>query len=293
MIWFSSPQRSGGYLPVVDGSPREDASLDASSGAVGLEPAAREFYAGTLLALGEAGVDVLLGGAYAFAAYTGIERHTKDLDVFVRPEDAGAALDALAARGYRTELSFPHWLGKAHGHTNFVDVIFGSGNGVAPVDEGWFEHASPAEVWDVPVRLVAPEEMLWHKCFVQERERFDGADVLHVLRARADALDWERLLERFGPYWRVLLAHLVMFGFVYPGDRARIPPGVMLDLLGRARDEAGAPGEAGVCMGPLVSRSQYAPDIERFGLRDGRVSRGHMSASDARDWTRAGRENQE
>ena len=39
----------------------------------------------------------LVGGAYAFARYTGIERHTKDFDVFVRPRDFDRALDAFAA----------------------------------------------------------------------------------------------------------------------------------------------------------------------------------------------------
>ena len=52
-----------------------------------------------------------------------------------------------------------------------------------------------------------------------ERERYDGADIAHLLRARADQLAWRRLLRRFGPHWRVLLGHLVLFGFVYPGER--------------------------------------------------------------------------
>ena len=39
----------------------------------------------------------LVGGAYAFARYTGIERHTKDFDVFVR----AARLRARARRAAR------------------------------------------------------------------------------------------------------------------------------------------------------------------------------------------------
>ena len=70
------------------------------------------------------------------------------------------------------------------------------------------------------VRLSPAEEMIWSKAFIQERERFDGADVMHLLREIGPSLDWPRLLMRFGDYWRVLLSHLIMFGFVYPDKRA-------------------------------------------------------------------------
>src|SRR5437899_2514867 len=79
-----------------------------------LRPDAFAFYRDALAVLQASGVPFLVGGAYAFAYYTGITRHTKDLDVFVRPADARAALRALARGGYRSELTFPHWLGKAH-----------------------------------------------------------------------------------------------------------------------------------------------------------------------------------
>ena len=66
-----------------------------------------------------------------------------------------------------------------------------------------------------------------------ERERFDGADVLHLLRDCAEHLDWERILRRFGPHWRVLFAHLVLFGFVFPGDRDRVPSEITRRLIAR------------------------------------------------------------
>ena len=140
----------------------------------------------------------LVGGAYAFERYTGIARHTKDLDVFVREADYPRALAALEADGCRGEVPFAHWLAKAYCGDHFVDLIFGSGNGVAPVDDDWFAHAVDETVFDIPVKLVPAEEMIWQKALIMERERFDGADVAHVLRARADVLDWDRLLDRFG-----------------------------------------------------------------------------------------------
>ena len=69
------------------------------------------------------------------------------------------------------------------------------------------------------LRLCPLEELVWSKAFVQERERFDGADVLHLLRDAGRDIDWPRLVARFGDYWPVLLSHLVSFHFVYPDHR--------------------------------------------------------------------------
>jgi hypothetical protein len=253
------------------------------------DPQAFHFYRRVLQTLRAAGVPVLIGGAYAFAHYTGIVRHTKDLDVFVRPADARRLLEALAAAGYRTEVTFTHWLGKAFCPNDFVDVIFSSGNGLCRVDEGWFEHAVAATVLDSPVRLCPAEEMIWQKSYIMERERFDGADVLHLLRARGPTLDWDRLLARFGPHWRVLLSHLVLFGFVYPAEQAAIPEGVLRALAERLREGAPpAEGPGRLCRGPLLSRTQYLADTEHWGYQDARLRPwGRMSEEEVNRWTAA------
>src|SRR5262249_44199507 len=102
-----------------------------------LAPETAMFYQYAMRTLTGAGIPYLVGGAYALAYYTGVIRHTKDIDLFVRPEDAQRALDALALAGCRTELTFPHWLGKAYRGDAFCDLIFSSGNGVVRVDEEW------------------------------------------------------------------------------------------------------------------------------------------------------------
>src|SRR5206468_1357656 len=99
------------------------------------------FYARAMKTLHDAEIPFLVGGAYAFARYTGIERHTKDFDIFVRPSDVDEVFTVLAGAGCETEITFPHWLGKAKCGADLVDIIFSSGNGVATVDEAWFEHA--------------------------------------------------------------------------------------------------------------------------------------------------------
>lgn len=248
-----------------------------------------DVYCKGLYALKQADVPFLVGGAYAFGRYTGIERHTKDLDIFVRPEDVDRAFTVLRRAGFRTQLTFPHWLGKAFRGEDFIDVIFSAGNGVARVDDEWFEHAVDGLVFGIPVKLCPVEEMIWSKAFVQERERFDGADIAHLLRSCARNLDWHRLLRRFGDNWRVLFSHLVMFGFIYPAERTTIPARVLRQLTDRLHTEsARPPSEDDLCRGTLVSRAQYLVDVDQWHYRDGRLQpNGNMSQQDIDTWTAA------
>ncbi|HYE71876.1 MAG TPA: hypothetical protein VEF04_01040 [Blastocatellia bacterium] len=256
---------------------------------VNLDPQRRAFYSGTLKLLNESKVDYLVGGAYAFARYTGIERDTKDFDIFVRPKDCARILEVLKSSGCETELTFPHWLGKAYCGEDFFDVIYSSGNAVAEVDDEWFENAVDGIVLDVPVKLCPAEEIIWSKAFVMERERYDGADIAHLLRACATDLDWHRLLRRFGQQWRVLLSHLVLFGFAYPAERNQIPNFVLDNLLQRLQNEMHtAPPTERVCQGTLISRAQYLIDLERWGYQDSRLKpRGKMSKEEITHWTLA------
>ena len=254
-----------------------------------LDPQSREFYRQTLHALDESQVPFLAGGAYAFECYTGIARHTKDLDVFVRPSDYQTVANALEKQGYRTELVSSHWLGKAYHGGNFLDIIFRSNNSVAEVDDTWFEYAVEGSICDVPVMLCPAEEMLWTKALIMERERYDGADVAHLLQARAESLDWSRLLQRFGEHWRVLLSHLILFGFIYPDQRAMIPRTIMDQLLDRLQREMdGPPSNARVCYGTLLSATQYLTDLQAWDYGDARIQPwGNMTADEANAWTQA------
>ena len=255
-----------------------------------LDPDTRAYYCQAINTLLDANVAFLVGGAYAFERYTGIARHTKDFDVFIRPADLDRVMQTFDAAGYHTELTFPHWLAKAFCGGDFIDVIFSSGNGITAVDDEWFEHAVEAEVLGLPLKLSPPEEMIWSKSFIQERERFDGADVAHVLRAQADQLDWQRLLRRFGRrYWRVLLAHLTLFGFIYPSERHRIPAWVMRELMGRLEDELTAPpSDERLCQGTVLSREQYLIDVDRWGYQDARLQPlGNMTEEAVDHWTAA------
>jgi hypothetical protein len=229
----------------------------------------------------------LVGGAYALAHYTHVPYETKDLDLFLRRVDFDRARRVLEDEGYRAGVVFPHFLGKVQDGAMFVDLIFGSGNGVVSVDDRWFERASPGTTLGLPVRFCSAEDILWSKAFIMERERFDGGDVAHLLLATAGRLDWTYLIERFGPNWRVLLAHLVLFGFIYPGRRSLVPAGVMEGLLDRLRHDPDEPADR-LCRGGVLSRRQYLLDLNELGMRDARlVPDGTMTREEIDTWTEA------
>jgi hypothetical protein len=252
-------------------------------------PAALAFYDDALVLLRDRRIPFLVGGGYAVHVYTGIARATKDFDLFVRPDDVGRILDLFAAEGYRTELTYPHWLAKVWSGAELIDVIFSSGNGLCAVDELWFARAVDGIVLDHPVKVCPPEETIWQKSFIMERDRYDGADIAHLLRVRGRQLDWPRLLERFGSHWRVLYAHLILFRYIYPGERAAIPDDVLEELAARAADERRQPPvlyqTERLCRGTLFSRQQYQIDVDEWGYQDARLlPEGRMTPADAATW---------
>ena len=250
--------------------------------------ASHAFYRRALQLLTDSGIPFLIGGAYALQRYAGIERYTRDLDVFVEPASCRPVLDRMAEAGFDTELTFPHWLGKVHSGDDYVDVIFSSGNAVATVDAAWFEHSVPERVLDLPVRLCPAEEMIWSKSFIMERERFDGADINHIIRARGKDLDWRRLLDRFAAHRHVLLAHLILFEYVYPAECEQVPDWVMEELLAAVKRNGSAAAAGNrVCRGTLLSRSQYLSDLD-CGYDDPRCTPlGPMTPEQIRRWTDA------
>jgi hypothetical protein len=239
---------------------------------IALDPNAARFYQAALKALKDARVPFMVGGAFAFSHYTGIARNTKDLDLFLSPQHAEWALRTINAAGYRAEMIAPHWLAKAFSDDHFIDIIFSSGNGVALVDDEWFEHAERCRVLDLDVLVCPAEEMIWSKGYILERERYDGADVAHLIRACGERLDWERLFRRFDLHWHVLFSHLLLFRFIYPSHRAVVPRWVMRGMMGRLEREL----ESDVpdhrrCQGTLLSCRQYLVDVERWDYHDARL----------------------
>lgn len=229
----------------------------------------RAFYKEALELLNESGTRYMLGGAFAMFQYTGIYRDTKDLDVFCKPSEYTAILKHFAAKGYRIELYDVRWLAKAYKGEYFIDVIFDTVNNICRVDDSWYEHATECIFCDVPVRMIPAEELIWCKLYVQNRERYDGADVNHTILKYGKKLDWKRLLFRMDPHWHLLLSQIINFQFVYPSEFHDIIPKWLFDeLMRRANEQYELPPPMEkVCRGPVIDQTQYAVDIKDWDYK--------------------------
>mgnify|MGYP007078506215 CR=1 FL=1 len=230
--------------------------------------AERTVYKLALRTLNEAGIPYVVSWLYAIYQYTGIYRQTKDLDLLLEPRHVIPAARVLRGAGFHTHLEQAHWIGKAIMDEAVIDLIFGMGNGLHLIDEGWFRHSRAGILAATPVRVAAAEELIWHRLFVSERHRSDMADIVHLLLTRGDELDWERLLWRVGQHWRLLLAQLHLFDYVYPGHGHRVPDWVREELYERAFEEVGGEGDPTVCRGTLISRFSFAIDVNEWGFHD-------------------------
>ncbi len=104
-----------------------------------LESPAHAFYAEVLKTLKESKFTFMVAGGFAVNAYTGLRRPTKDIDIFVK--------------------------------------AFGSSNLVAPVTDDWFKDSKTARFFNCEVKIPSVTDLIWSKVFIQNRERYDGADV--------------------------------------------------------------------------------------------------------------------
>lgn len=221
-----------------------------------------------LTILNTGSIPYAVSGAFALQQHTGIWRFTKDLDVFLTAEVVFTALQLLGRHNYLCEICDPVWLAKAHRDDFYVDLITGMSNGVITVDPSWIERSGPAEIVGVETRVLAPEELIASKLFVTRRERFDGADIAHVIHATKGQIDWERILAIVGEHWEILLWNLILFRYVYPACTAYVPFGLWNDLLTRYMALIAKTDRSARFRGSLIDEKMFAIDVNEWGMDD-------------------------
>src|SRR4030088_2437712 len=219
-----------------------------------------------LTVLEEKRVPYAVSGAFALRQHTGICRFTKDLDLFMTAENSKEAFSHLRERGFECEVCDPVWLAKARKDEFFVDLITGMSNGVIIVQDSWIERAQPAVVHGVKTRVLAPEELVASKLFVAKRERFDGADIAHVIYGTHKNFDWNREMELVGENWEILLWSLVLFQYVYPAHTDYVPNWVWHELLQRFCKAITQGDPQPRFRGSLVDENMFAIDVNEWGL---------------------------
>jgi hypothetical protein len=231
-------------------------------------PEQRALFCEVLQHLNRAHIPYVVSGAFALQQHTGIWRNTKDLDLFLTSESVPKALGCLQEQGFETEVRDPVWLAKAHRDGYFVDLITGMSNAVITVDQSWIDRSSPCVVLGVKTRVLAPEELIASKLFVNFRERFDGADIVHVIYGTRGAIDWQRLLQIVGEHWELLLWELLLFHYVYPAQQDYVPQHVWDDLLARFRRQLDSGSANLPFRGSLIDEKMFSIDMKEWGMEN-------------------------
>jgi hypothetical protein len=228
----------------------------------------KAFFCEVIQLLEQNQVRFAVSGAFALHEYTGIWRDTKDLDLFLQAEEAARALQHLRSANFHTEVADPVWLAKAWRDGFFVDLITGMSNAVVCVDASWIRRALRTNIFGASVRVLQPEELIASKIFVTRRERFDAADICHIIYGTRGNIDWKRLLGLLGEHWQMLLWHLVLYHYIYPADTSAVPEDVWEELLQRFKIELAHPNKALEFRGSLIDEMMFAIDVLEWGRRD-------------------------
>jgi hypothetical protein len=177
--------------------------------------------------LDEAGVEFLLAGAMALATHTGRWRNTKDIDVIVRRADRERAIAAIRADGFEdyheTQPYDRSWIFRGTKDGVIFDIIWELPNHRVAIDDEWFQHARGVQLCGRVYQAVSPEEMVRVKLYVMQRERCDWVDVLNVIAASVDRIDWDWLVNRMGPDLPLLHGALAVFNWLSPASARRLP----------------------------------------------------------------------
>jgi predicted nucleotidyltransferase len=132
-----------------------------------------------------------------------------DIDFFVKAQDAHRTLHRLEATGFVTREAEPHWLFKATKDRVVVDVIYRS-SGDIYLDDEMVERSQRGEFKGVPLRLVAPEDLVVMKAIAHREEtaRY-WHDALGIL-GRSE-LDWDYVLRRARQYGARRMLSLLVY----------------------------------------------------------------------------------
>lgn len=229
---------------------------------------ARSCYQNALRCLQLARIPFVVAGAFAIHYHTGIWRTTKDLDLFLQSEHVPDALRELTKCGFSTEVTDPVWLAKAFCGRYFVDLITATRNAALLVDCSWIARSVQSEFFGIPCRVLGAEEIIVTKLFVSRRERFDLADVVHLMRATSEHLDWKRILLLMKGHDELLLWSLVFFSYVYPAHVGTIPREVWNALLFKLQKHLDDPQSEAPFRGALIDPNMFAIDVDEWGERD-------------------------
>jgi hypothetical protein len=156
--------------------------------------------------LEEAQIPYVVIGGIACSRY-GRPRWTHDIDIMIRPEEAEAAVELLAARGFETERTDTRWIYKALKRNVMVDLIFRPAGGMY-LDDEMVGRAIDKSFFGHTVKFIPPEDLLVMKAVVHdEGSPRHWHDALAIIAETT--IDWDYLMRRAARAPRRVLALLI------------------------------------------------------------------------------------
>ncbi|MBV9805325.1 MAG: nucleotidyltransferase family protein [Solirubrobacterales bacterium] len=170
--------------------------------------------------LREADIQFMLGGSMAAWARGGPEPDN-DLDLMVKPDQAEAALEALAAAGMRAERPPEEWLYKAWHSEVMIDLIFGP-SGIELTDEV-FARAETIPVMAIATPVMALEDALVTMLYALDEHALDYSRLLAITRALREQIDWPSLSRRAegSPFAKAFITMVTELG-IAPAPRGQV-----------------------------------------------------------------------
>lgn len=198
-----------------------------------LPPEQWAIYREVMLEVEKAGIPFSVGGGIAAMAYADQARDSRDLDLYIVQRDCPAVIKVLKNlrfEDYYSEKPYErHWIYRSYREGTIVDVMWAMANRRSYVDDSWLS-GPRLTIEDVHVRLLPPEEILWTKLYVLQRDRSDWSDALNMLYVVGPSLNWRRLFDRAGEDKGLLAGLVAVFRWLAPGRARELPRFVWREL---------------------------------------------------------------
>ncbi|HTL17128.1 MAG TPA: nucleotidyltransferase family protein [Patescibacteria group bacterium] len=184
-------------------------------------------YSAAIDSVRKTGVPFMLGGGFALASFTGRWRDTKDIDFYIEPKNRDKVIAALSQAGFKDyfdERPYDRkWIYRSIQSGVIVDIIWAMANQRAQVDSLWFERASVLDLCGQSLLIVPPEELMWCKLYIMQRDHCDWTDVFNLLYAVGPQLDWRHLIWRLEEDKPLLKGLLNVYGWLCPKYILKLP----------------------------------------------------------------------
>ncbi len=150
-------------------------------------------------------IDFAVGGGCAVYARGG-PASDHDVDIYVKPVDAGRARDILTASGLHAVDPPEDWLTKVYDGNTLVDLIFRPN--YRNVDDDLLGRATWMRIGPAAAPVLSGTDLMVDKLMVLDPHRLDFTRLLAIARDLREQVDWRRAREEtaVSPYARAFLA---------------------------------------------------------------------------------------